>query len=142
MAAPDRRVYFLLQRTAHALRLAADRRCLDAAGVTTAQLGALHVIARAPGCTQRHVAGELGQRESAITAMITRLSAAGLVSKAAHPAEHRAAALRTTAAGERALAAGSPAIEEFNAAIRETLGARLDDVAEAVRDLLDLAPRL
>jgi MarR family transcriptional regulator, organic hydroperoxide resistance regulator len=142
MADPDRRMYFLLQRAAHGLRTVADRRCLDAAGVTTAQLAALLVIATAPGCTQRHVAAELGQGESAITAMITRLTGAGLVSKQAHPTEHRAAALRTTAAGERALAAAKPSMDEFNAEIRDVLGPRLDDVAAAVRDLLALAARL
>lgn len=142
MAEPDRRVYFLLQRAAHDLRTAADRRCQDAAGVSVAQLVALHVVAERPGCSQQHVAGELGVRESAVTAMIARLVTAGLVDKQAHPAEHRASALRTTAAGEAALAAGTPAMEGFNAAIRETLGDRLDEVAGAVRDLLALAARL
>jgi DNA-binding MarR family transcriptional regulator len=142
MAEPDRRVYYLLQRAAHGLRTAADRRCAAAAGVTVAQLTALHVIAEEPGCSQQHVAEVLGVRESAVTAMITRLGAAGLVDKRAHPDEHRAAALHPTPAGAAAVAAGGPAMAQFNAAIRERLGDRLDDVAGALSDLLELSARL
>jgi DNA-binding MarR family transcriptional regulator len=142
MAEPDRRVYHLLQRAAHGLRTAADRRCTEAAGVTVAQLTALHVITEEPGCTQQRVAEVLGVREPAITAMIARLSAAGLVDRRAHPDQHRASALHPTPAGEAAVAAGRPTMEEFNAAIREALGGRLDEVAEAVRDLLELSARL
>ncbi|HET6705967.1 MarR family winged helix-turn-helix transcriptional regulator [Amycolatopsis sp.] len=121
MPEPDQRLFFLLQQAAHRLRVAADRRCLAAAGITTAQLGALFAV-REGGLTQRDLAEQLGQRESAVTAMVTRLVDAGLVAKQPHPREHRAVSLRLTEAGEEALARVGPAIEEFNARLRAVLG--------------------
>jgi DNA-binding MarR family transcriptional regulator len=132
---PDQRLFFLLQQAAHRLRVAADRRCLAAAGITTAQLGALFAIG-AGGSTQRELAEELGQRESAVTAMVTRLVEAGLVAKQPHPREHRAVVLRLTAAGEEALARVVPAIEEFNARLLAILGEDgFRDTAEGVGKL-------
>ncbi|MFI5587815.1 MarR family winged helix-turn-helix transcriptional regulator [Amycolatopsis sp. NPDC051758] len=121
MPEPDQRLFFLLQQAAHRLRVAADRRCLAAAGITTAQLGALFAI-REGGLTQRELAARLGQRESAVTTMVTRLADAGLVGRSAHPREHRAVVLELTATGEDALVRVAPEIEEFNAQLREVLG--------------------
>ena len=123
MPAPDdQRLYFLLQRAAHRLRTAADRRCLAAAGVTTAQLGALFAVHDEPGITQQGLARTLGLRESAVTGLVGRLTTAGLVAKEAHPREHRAVVLELTAAGADALRAAQPEIDRFNAELREVLG--------------------
>ncbi|MEU8634383.1 MarR family winged helix-turn-helix transcriptional regulator [Amycolatopsis sp. NPDC048633] len=121
MPEPDQRLFFLLQQAAHRLRVAADRRCSAAAGITTAQLGALFAV-REGALTQRELAARLGQRESAVTAMVTRLVDAGLVGKSAHPREHRAVLLELTAAGEDALVRVAPEIEEFNAQLHAVLG--------------------
>ncbi|WP_410587832.1 MarR family winged helix-turn-helix transcriptional regulator [Amycolatopsis sp. lyj-23] len=121
MAEPDQRLFFLLQQAAHRLRVAADRRCLAAAGITTAQLGALFAVGEG-GSTQRDVAERLGQRESAVTAMVARLAEAGLVAKEPHPREHRAVVLRLTAAGEEALVRVAPEGQEFNARLLAVLG--------------------
>ena len=129
---PDQRLFFLLQQAAHRLRVAADRRCLAAAGITTAQLGALFAV-REGGLSQRDLAARLGQRESAVTAMVGRLVDAGLVGKSAHPREHRAVVLELTAAGEQALTGVAPEIEEFNARLRAVLGEEVfRQTAEAV----------
>ncbi|WP_410567783.1 MarR family winged helix-turn-helix transcriptional regulator [Amycolatopsis sp. cmx-4-61] len=121
MAEPDQRLFFLLQQAAHRLRVAADRRCLAAAGITSAQLGALFAVGEG-GSTQRELAERLGQRESAVTAMVARLVEAGLVDKGPHPREHRAVVLRLTRAGEEALARVAPVVEEFNARLLAVLG--------------------
>ncbi|MFB9682829.1 MarR family winged helix-turn-helix transcriptional regulator [Amycolatopsis plumensis] len=135
MPEPDQRLFFLLQQAAHRLRVAADRRCLAAAGITTAQLGALFAV-REGALTQRDLAARLGQRESAVTAMVTRLVEAHLVAKQPHPREHRAVVLRLTAAGEEALTRVAPEIEEFNAQLRAVLGeAGFRQTAEAVGKL-------
>jgi DNA-binding MarR family transcriptional regulator len=118
----DQRLYFLLQRAAHRLRTTADRRCLAAAGVTTAQLGALFAVRDEPGVTQQRLARTLGLRESAVTGLIGRLTAAGLVAKDAHPHEHRAVVLELTDAGVGALRAAQPEIDRFNAELRAVLG--------------------
>ncbi|MFK4105913.1 MarR family winged helix-turn-helix transcriptional regulator [Streptomyces sp. NPDC019531] len=124
MPAPDdQRLYFLLQRAAHRLRTTADRRCLAAAGITTAQLGALFAVRDEPGVTQQRLARTLGLRESAVTGLVGRLTAAGLVAKEPHPREHRAVVLELTEAGAEALRAAQPEIDRFNAELRGLLGA-------------------
>jgi len=134
----EQRLYFMLQRSAHQLRLAADRRCMAAAGVTTAQLGALFVVQDQPGVTQQELAGMLGQRESAITAMVGRLADAGLVAKRAHPHQYRAIALELTTEGVQALHLVRPVIDEFNAEMRAAIGAdEFDITASALRKLAD-----
>ncbi|MBP2326802.1 DNA-binding MarR family transcriptional regulator [Kibdelosporangium banguiense] len=134
----DQRLYFMLQRSAHHLRIAADRRCMAAAGVTTAQLGALFVIQDQPGVTQQDLAAVLGQRESAITAMVSRLVEAGLITKRAHPRQYRASALELTAAGTKALHLVRPAIDSFNADMRAVIGPdEFEITANALRKLAD-----
>ncbi|MCM1975983.1 MULTISPECIES: MarR family winged helix-turn-helix transcriptional regulator [Streptomyces] len=122
MSEPGQRLYFLLQRAAHQLRTAADRRCLAAAGITTAQLGALFAVEDRPGVTQQQLARTLGLRESAVTGLVARLTAAGLLARSAHPTEHRAVVLELTEAGSAALDAARPEIDRFNAELRALLG--------------------
>ncbi|MFE0256388.1 MarR family winged helix-turn-helix transcriptional regulator [Streptomyces sp. NPDC059010] len=136
MSEPDLRLFFLLQRAAHRLRTGFDRRLLAAAGITTAQLGALYAVRDEPGITQQQLARVLGLRESAVTGLVGRLTTAGLVVKRAHPREHRAVVLELTAAGAAALDAAQPEVDGFNAEARALLG---DDgftrTAEAMRAL-------
>ncbi|MFD0903381.1 MarR family winged helix-turn-helix transcriptional regulator [Actinomadura sediminis] len=138
---PDPRLYFLLQRAAHRLRTVADRRCLAAAGVTTAQLGALLAVQDEPDATQRALARTLGLRESAVTALVARLVKAGLVARRPHPREHRAVVLELTPGGRAALRAARPEIDRFNRELRELLG---DDgflcASSAMRDLAHWDP--
>lgn len=122
MPEPDQRLFFLLQRAAHRLRLDADRRCLAAAGITTPQLGALFAVRDRPGVTQRQLAGVLGLRESAVTSLVARLAAAGLLTRGAHPSEHRAVVLELSDGGLAALRAAQPEIDRFNAELRAVLG--------------------
>ncbi|MFW5417707.1 MarR family transcriptional regulator [Nocardiopsis sp. CNT-189] len=122
MPDPDQRLFFLLQRAAHRLRTTADRRCLDAAGVTTAQLAALFAIRDGSALTQRRLAAALDLRESAVTALVRRLAEAGLITRRAHPDEHRAVLLELTEEGDAALRAARPAVDRFNAELRALLG--------------------
>ncbi|MFD8385376.1 MarR family winged helix-turn-helix transcriptional regulator [Streptomyces sp. NPDC059679] len=118
----DRQVQSLVHHTRHQLRTVADRRCLAAAGVTTAQLGALFAVRDQPGITQRELAHALGLRESGVTALVARLAKAGLVARRAHPREHRAVVLELTDGGAAALRAAQPEIERFNGELRGLLG--------------------
>ncbi|MFI7407349.1 MarR family winged helix-turn-helix transcriptional regulator [Streptomyces sp. NPDC049627] len=122
MPEPDQRLFFLLQRAAHQLRTATDRRLLAAAGITTAQLGALFAVRDEPGITQQRLARILGLRESAVTGLVGRLTAAGLLVKRAHPQEHRAVVLELTGDGAAALDAAQPEVDRFNDEVRALLG--------------------
>lgn len=138
MAQPDERLYFALQRAAHRLRLAADRRCRDAAGITTAQLGALFAVQDEPDLTQRRLARVLGLRESAVTGLVGRLTAAGLITRHPHPTEHRAVVLRLSDHGAATLEAAQPAIDRFNAELRALLGdAEFVRTSTALTELAD-----
>jgi len=140
--APDQRLFFLLQRAAHQLRIAADRRCLAAAGVTTAQLGVLFAVHDQPGITQQQLARTLGLRESAVTALVGRLAAAGLVTKHPHPHEHRAVVLELADDGAAALRAVRPEIDRFNDELRALLGDRgFVQTASALHKLAYWQPR-
>jgi DNA-binding MarR family transcriptional regulator len=136
MPEPDQRLFFLLQKAAHRLRVVADRRCLAAGGITTAQLGALFGVHDRPGITQQQLADVLGSREPAVAGLVGRLVSAGLIAKKAQPDEHRAAHLELTAAGAAALRSVLPEIERFNAELRAVLGAGgFDQTAVAMRKL-------
>ncbi|MBB1152993.1 MarR family transcriptional regulator [Amycolatopsis sp. DR6-1] len=133
--AADERLFFLLQSAAHRLRVEGDRRCLAAGGVTTAQLGALLAVYDQPGLTQRELAAELGQRESAITAMTGRLIDAGLIVRQPHPEQHRALVLDLTAEGTATIARLRPVIESFNRELHALLGDAFGPTSEALRYL-------
>jgi MarR family transcriptional regulator, organic hydroperoxide resistance regulator len=106
MSASKSRIYHKLQLAAHRVQKAADRALLAAAGITTAQSAVLHVVAietRAGGSvTQREVARQLGINESAMTAMVTRLTSMGLLDREHDAADTRAWNLQLTARGRAA----------------------------------------
>ncbi|QYG94985.1 MarR family transcriptional regulator [Iamia sp. SCSIO 61187] len=121
-AAHTERLYFHLQLAAGRLRAEADRACLDAAGVTTAQAAALAVVAGRPGTTQKEVARALHQAESAVTTLVRRLLAADLVTRTPSAADGRAWALDLTPTGRRALAQ----VEVAFGAVNDRIDAVLD----------------
>lgn len=118
----DQRILHLLQLAAHRMRTHSDRKGLEAAGVTTAQAGALFVIAGKPGATQKEIAEALQQRESAVTGMITRLLDAKLVERRPSATDNRAWSLHLTAKGGKALGTLRLVLDELNARINEALG--------------------
>lgn len=103
MSAHETRLYFLLQRTAHRLKVHADAALKDAAGLTSAQAGALSIIAADGPLSQKHLAQTLGQRESAITSMAARLAKANYITKITSPTDGRALELQVTGTGQAAL---------------------------------------
>lgn len=134
MRVAEERLIHLLQIAAHRVRVAADRAALEGAGITAAQAGVLFAIAAKPGATQRDLALRLRQQESAITAMVSRLLAAGLVARRAMPEDRRAHALTLTPAGQAALESVQPALGALNARLQGALGdADIGALADALR---------
>lgn len=121
--ASQNRLYFLLQRTAHALKVRADTDLKDTCGLTTAQIAALNLINERAPVAQNVIARELRQKESAITAMVKRLEARGLVKKRKSAEDDRAWALEPTAQGKASLKAAAPAFENINAILDEHVSA-------------------
>lgn len=135
-AARDQRLYFHLQVTAARLRAEADRRCIEQAGITTAQAAALAVIHEQPGISQRGLARALRQSEPAITTLVRRLIAAGLVDRSVDPSDGRARELVVTESGAAALRSIESALSVINRHIDGLLtGEQVRHVAAALRCL-------
>jgi MarR family transcriptional regulator, organic hydroperoxide resistance regulator len=132
-ASREERFYFHLQIAAARLRAEADRRCIDQAGVTTAQAAALAVIDDQPGVSQRGLAHALHQTEPSITTLVRRLLAAGLIDRTVDPRDGRTRALVLSDNGAVALASADAAFSEINAHID---GLLTDDDVRHVADAL------
>ncbi len=99
MSASKHRTYHRLQLAAHRIQKAADRVLLNAADVTTSQAAVLSIVAADRPVTQRIVAKQLGLNESALTAMISRLLALGMIERMRDEDDARAWRLKLTADG-------------------------------------------
>ena len=119
---------------AQQLRAFADEEFVRARGITTAQAAALLVVTADPGCSQRVVARELDQRESAITTMAARLEKAGLIERRASSTDARVRELWPTEAGIAAIAdLQRNALTVVNEVIEAAIGPeRVDDFTEAL----------
>ncbi len=138
MSASQYRLYFLLQRTAHALKKEADASLAEAGGVTTAQAAVIGILVNEGPVSQKFLADRLMQRESAITTMADRLIKAGYVLRERSPTDGRAWILQATPAGREAL----HAIRAPFQAINTRLDTAFEDVdteklASGLRKLLE-----
>lgn len=139
--AQRRRAYFHLQVAAQVWRTTADQLFLDAAGVSAAQAAVLLLVEADPGVSQRGLARTLRQRESAITAMATRLVDAGLLDRR-RGADRRAWELRLTDAGRDALGALESAQRRLDSTLVDAVGAdRVDALVDALEALSAAGPR-
>jgi len=134
MTASKLRLYHRLQVAAHGMQKAADRVVASAADLTTAQAAVLTVVAADEDVTQRDVALALRLNESAVTAMVARLSRLDLIVRERSATDSRAWRLRVSPAGQAALKVARRAFAAINARIEDKLSA-----AEIVRlaELLD-----
>jgi DNA-binding MarR family transcriptional regulator len=87
---------FEIGETAHALRKAFDRHAVGM-GVTRAQWKVLFKLTRLPGLRQIELADMLEIEPITLSRIIDRLEEAGLVERAADPADRRAWRLHVTA---------------------------------------------
>lgn len=120
------RLYHRLQFTARTLARVADAALDDAASLSAAQAGVLAVLqagVAAGGRTQRDLARQLGLAESAVTTMVARLLAAGLVQREPHPSDARAWRLTLTDEGRGRSARAAQAFRAINGALEEALSA-------------------
>lgn len=128
MSASKHRVYHRLQLASHRLQKAADRACLNAAGITTAQAAVLSIVGSEGPASQRSVARKLGLNESAMTAMTTRLRNLRLLDRLPDETDSRAWSLRLTADGRAALKRIEQPFRQINQKIEKALDA--DEIAK------------
>ena len=124
MSAHEERLYFLLQVAAHRLKTEADNVLMDVAGLTTAQVAVLNLIASPTQVRQRDLARRLKQNESAITAMITRLTKADLVARRRSDTDARTWLLELTDNGKKTLKRAEKTFRDINARLDEAFGTK------------------
>ena len=113
------RLFFLLDRAAHAVRQRLERRARDELGVSMVQLGALfHLVTRdGGGCLSKELADALGIQPAAVSGLVDRMAAAGLVQRRTCPDDGRAQRLHATAAGKRIAGEARPAVLQMQVAL-------------------------
>lgn len=137
MAASDQKFYFLLQVTANRLKKRADSALNEAAGLSTAQAAALSIISSKGPVSQRYVADQLSQRESAVMTMTNRLIKAGYIHKERSATDARAWELNATDKGREALEKIKEPFSEINQMIDEKMGTEeVDRLAAGLREIL------
>lgn len=142
----DRRLFFLLDRAAHSFRERVDAFCRAKLGISAVQLVALMHLGRSDGARHKELATAIGVQAGAVTGLVDRMEAAGLVRRKADRDDARAQRIHLTAAGRRAVDQTRPLIGAAN----RLLGERFtrDELAIAARflrtvgelDLATLAP--
>jgi MarR family transcriptional regulator, organic hydroperoxide resistance regulator len=139
MTASSHRIFFLLQRAAHSARSISDNLLVNELGVTTAQLAVMRLIDSDNEMTQRKIAQELQQNESAITAMVNRLIKAGFVKRKKSKVDLRSWTLSLTTQGDVMLGQGAALFSQINSKLDNAVGkqsmAELATMLEAISQL-------
>lgn len=136
MTARKLRFYSRLQIAAHALKKASDRRLLEVAGVTTAQMSALAIVGSEETTTQTRLAKELGLNDSAITAMVRRLIDLKLVERVRDDSDGRAWSLKLTKFGSEAVKKTNAITDQTSAKVDELLGEKTIATVVAAMELI------
>lgn len=136
MTAKNLRFYSRLQIAAHTLKKSSDRRLLEVAGVTTAQMSALVIIASEETTTQTRLAAELGLNDSAITAMMRRLIDLKMVTRVRDNKDGRAWLLKLTKIGAEAVKKTDVISDQTSAKVDELLGEKTIATVVAAMELI------
>jgi MarR family transcriptional regulator, organic hydroperoxide resistance regulator len=115
----DKRLFFLMHRAHHALLAYATATTVNALGASPAQLATLHYVGKHPGCSLTDVAGMLDVAKSAVTSMVRRMEAAGLVRREPNASDGRGSLLRLTEKGESVRVQALPLLRKLNAEIMD-----------------------
>jgi DNA-binding MarR family transcriptional regulator len=133
------RLFLLLDRAAHGVRQQLERRVREEHGVSIVQLGALFFLVGREGCLHKELADALGIQPAAVSGLVDRMAAAGLVQRRTCSDDARAQRLHATAAGKRLASKAGPIIAAAQAALVE--GFSEDEVAIIARFLSAAAAR-
>jgi MarR family transcriptional regulator, transcriptional regulator for hemolysin len=131
----------LLARTAKELNRSFERALADAGGSLPIWLILLS-LKRAPGCTQRELAGEVGIREATLTHHLGGMERGGLITRRRDPANRRVHQVTLTDDGEAAFHRLREAAGRFDRRLCTGIpDDRLAELREVLRQLADNAVR-
>ncbi len=138
MARPPR-LFHLLSLAQHRLLKSSDAAFGEALGITTTQLGVLFILERRPGALFKEVSEALEINKSAVTTLIDRMEAAGLVRRQPSDDDGRAMHLFATPAGSGKAGAARPILARLNARLTEGFDER--EIATIARFLQSILTR-
>ena len=110
----DRRLFLMLDRTHAQLSKVIDKKLAASAGLKTAQSAALAYLGYHDECTLSELADGVGHNNSAITALVDRMSAAGLVERVRVLSDGRSRKVRLTSKGWSVREAVMADFRDFN----------------------------
>jgi DNA-binding MarR family transcriptional regulator len=123
MSRPPRLIH-LMTLAQHRLYKSADAAFGEALGISTTQLGVLFILESKPGASPKEVSEALGVNKSAVTALIDRMEAAGLVQRQSSNVDGRAVHLFATPEALAKAAAARPILARFNAQLTDGFSER------------------
>ncbi len=95
----DRRFFFVLDRTYLQLAQAADRALADGSGVGRSQAAVLVYLGYHDGCTLTELSEGTGRRNAAMTGLVDRMEASGLITRKQSYGDRRQRTVELTSTG-------------------------------------------
>lgn len=120
--AVDRRLFLLIEIAARRVHRDADARLRREAGVSASQAAVLFLLLRRGERRLGAIGDTLALNPPAVTGLVNRMAAAGLVAKRKDAGDRRGAVVSLTEAGRYAAEAADAALRALNAEIAERLG--------------------
>jgi MarR family transcriptional regulator, organic hydroperoxide resistance regulator len=130
--AVDRRLFLLLEIAARRLDREADARLRKTAGVTTAQAAVLFLLARRGERRMSDIGDTLSLNPPAVTGLISRMEALGLVVKSASRTDRRSAVVSLTEKGRAMGDAADHILRDLNNELESRLGEEDSDMLHRV----------
>lgn len=130
--AVDRRLFLLIEIAARRLNRDADARLKTAAGVTSAQAAVLFLLARRGERRMGDIGETLSLHPPAVTGLINRMAALGLVTRTASPSDRRSAHVSLTEKGRAVGDAADHALRELNLELESRIGEEDADMMHRV----------
>jgi len=107
-------LFFLAQRAQHSLSKLGDKVFQQEVGVSAAHLAALFYLIRNNNCLLKDLSAGLDLNNSAVTGLVRRMEAAGLVVKSACDNDGRAFRVTITEKGLAATNSADPVVEKIS----------------------------
>jgi len=113
------RLIFLLGQARHRIMTSLDKSLFKAAGITSAQSGALFYLMKNNGCLLRQLSEALMLDSSAITGMVDRLEKKKLIKRQSSTTDRRAINIYITESGHEAATKAFSVVKKYNNAIKK-----------------------
>lgn len=126
--AVDRRLFLLIEIAARRLSRDADTRLRAEAGVTASQSAVLFLLLRRGERRMNSIGEILALGAPAVTGLVNRMEAAGLVTRRKDARDRRGALVDLTEAGRHAAERADQVLRAFNAELDERLGDQDADI--------------